>query len=90
MLAPCSVWVVSLTEGKFLEIFPSSRGKIILKWERGTGCEGDVNKKVSLCLFVFYYGYVSVSSPVVLCEHGWSKNNGVRFLFFHKSLCKLT
>jgi hypothetical protein len=51
-----------------------------LKRERGTGCEGEVNKKVSVCLFVFKDGYVSVSSPVVLCEQGWSWNNVVGFI----------
>ena len=43
-----------------------------LKRERGTGCEGEVNKDESVCLFVFNGSYVSVSSPVVLCEQGWS------------------
>jgi hypothetical protein len=51
-----------------------------LKRERGTGCEGEVNKDESVCLFVFNGSYVSVSSPVVLCEQGWSKNNGVGFI----------
>ena len=49
-----------------LEIFS------FLKRERGTGCEGEVNKDESVCLFVFNGSYVSVSSPVVLCEQGWS------------------
>jgi hypothetical protein len=30
---------------------------------RGTGCEGEVNKDESVCLFVFNGSYVSVSSP---------------------------
>jgi hypothetical protein len=46
----------------------------------GSRCEEEVNKKVAVCLFVFNDVYVSVSSPVVLCEHGWSKNNWVRFI----------
>jgi hypothetical protein len=44
-------------------------------------CEGEVNKEESVCLFVFNDCYVSVSSPVVLCEQGWSKNNGVGFIW---------
>ncbi len=43
-----------------------------LKRERGTGCEGEVNRDESVCLFVFNGSYVSVSFPVVLCEQGLS------------------